>query len=63
MAENEEGPLSRAHKKLVETKQRWAREGRLLTGRAAHPEEERTGFWKERGYHDRGDPWKEERYG
>jgi DMSO/TMAO reductase YedYZ molybdopterin-dependent catalytic subunit len=25
--------------------------------------EDRSGFWEERGYHDRGDPWQEERYG
>jgi DMSO/TMAO reductase YedYZ molybdopterin-dependent catalytic subunit len=25
--------------------------------------EDRRGFWEERGYHDRGDPWQEERYG
>jgi DMSO/TMAO reductase YedYZ molybdopterin-dependent catalytic subunit len=25
--------------------------------------EDRHGFWEERGYHDRGDPWGEERYG
>ena len=24
---------------------------------------DRAGFWEERGYHMRGDPWKEERYG
>lgn len=24
--------------------------------------EDRAGFWEERGYHMRGDPWKEERY-
>lgn len=24
--------------------------------------EDRPGFWEVRGYHDRGDPWKEERY-
>jgi DMSO/TMAO reductase YedYZ molybdopterin-dependent catalytic subunit len=24
---------------------------------------DRPGFWEEHGYHDRGDPWKEERYG
>ena len=24
---------------------------------------DRSGFWEERGYHDHGDPWKEERYG
>jgi DMSO/TMAO reductase YedYZ molybdopterin-dependent catalytic subunit len=22
----------------------------------------RRGFWEERGYHDRGDPWREERF-
>ncbi|HEY3918436.1 MAG TPA: sulfite oxidase-like oxidoreductase [Stellaceae bacterium] len=25
--------------------------------------DDRPGFWEERGYHERGDPWKEERYG
>ncbi|SHK35838.1 sulfite oxidase-like oxidoreductase [Thermocrinis minervae] len=25
-------------------------------------EEDRPGFWEQRGYHMRGDPWKEERY-
>ncbi|MGH6990099.1 MAG: sulfite oxidase-like oxidoreductase [Stellaceae bacterium] len=25
--------------------------------------EDRRGFWEEHGYHDRGDPWQEERYG
>jgi DMSO/TMAO reductase YedYZ molybdopterin-dependent catalytic subunit len=25
--------------------------------------ENQPGFWEVRGYHDRGDPWKEERYG
>lgn len=24
--------------------------------------EKRLGYWEERGYHDRGDPWREERY-
>jgi len=24
---------------------------------------DRPGFWEERGYHDHGDPWTEERYG
>ena len=23
----------------------------------------KPGFWEVRGYHDRGDPWMEERYG
>ena len=25
--------------------------------------EDRPGYWEERGYHMRGDPWDEERYG
>ena len=25
-------------------------------------EQDRPGFWEQRGYHDRGDPWQEERY-
>lgn len=25
--------------------------------------DDRRGFWEERGYHDRGNPWSEERYG
>jgi len=25
-------------------------------------ENDKRGYWEERGYHDRGDPWKEERY-
>lgn len=25
--------------------------------------QDKPGFWEQRGYHDRGDPWKEERYG
>ena len=24
--------------------------------------EDEPGFWEERGYHDRGDPWQEQRY-
>jgi DMSO/TMAO reductase YedYZ molybdopterin-dependent catalytic subunit len=26
-------------------------------------EDDRPGFWERNGYHDRGDPWREERYG
>jgi len=33
--------LSRVKKKLVESKERWAREGRLLTGRRVRPDAER----------------------
>ena len=25
-------------------------------------DEDRPGFWEQLGYHDRGDPWKEQRY-
>jgi DMSO/TMAO reductase YedYZ molybdopterin-dependent catalytic subunit len=34
---------------------KWVRGLRLL-------ERDRRGFWESLGYHDRGDPWKEERY-
>ena len=26
-------------------------------------EKDEPGFWEQRGYHNRGDPWREERYG
>ena len=35
MAEKEPGVLGRIKEKLVESKQKWAREGRLLTGETA----------------------------
>jgi DMSO/TMAO reductase YedYZ molybdopterin-dependent catalytic subunit len=41
MAEEKDGLLAKARRKLVESKQRWAREGRLLTGHASRPEEQR----------------------
>jgi len=41
MAEEKPGALDQTRPKLVESKQRWAREGRLLTGRHARPEAER----------------------
>ena len=41
MAEEDESAPGRARTKLVESKERWAREGRLLTGRHARPEAER----------------------
>jgi hypothetical protein len=34
MAEEKDGLLAKARRKLVESKQLWAREGRLLTGQA-----------------------------
>ncbi len=41
MADEKPGLLSQVRRKLVESKERWAREGRLLTGRAARPEADR----------------------
>ena len=38
---NDGGSSGRIKDKLIETKQRWAREGRLLTGRVARREEDR----------------------
>ena len=35
---------------------KWVRRIELLA-------EDRPGFWEERGYHNEGDPWNEERYG
>jgi DMSO/TMAO reductase YedYZ molybdopterin-dependent catalytic subunit len=35
MAADETGPFTEIRRKLIETKQAWARDGRLLTGRAA----------------------------
>ena len=38
--------------------------GRARSGRAAWSTsiEDRRGFWEERGYHNRADPWQEQRY-
>jgi DMSO/TMAO reductase YedYZ molybdopterin-dependent catalytic subunit len=41
MADENDGLLARAKRKLVDSKMRWAREGRLLTGRAAEPAAQR----------------------
>jgi DMSO/TMAO reductase YedYZ molybdopterin-dependent catalytic subunit len=41
MDEKEQGLVGRIKEKLVESKQKWAREGRLLTGETADPEAER----------------------
>jgi DMSO/TMAO reductase YedYZ molybdopterin-dependent catalytic subunit len=41
VTEEKDGLLAKARGKLVESKQRWAREGRLLTGHGARPAEER----------------------
>ena len=41
MSEDGTGPAGRIREKLVETKRRWAEEGRLLTGRPGDPERDR----------------------
>lgn len=41
MSEDGTGPAGRIRDKLVETKRRWAEEGRLLTGRPGDPERDR----------------------
>ena len=41
MTEEKDGLLAKARRKLVESKERWAREGRLLTGRPGRPAEQR----------------------
>jgi len=37
MAEEDDGLIAGVKRKLIETKQRWAGEGRLLTGQTAAP--------------------------
>jgi DMSO/TMAO reductase YedYZ molybdopterin-dependent catalytic subunit len=64
MADERNEPLT---SKLTRTRERWAREGRFLTGKISRPENERLppgspGYWEVRGYHNRGDPWTEQRY-
>ncbi|WP_456316726.1 hypothetical protein [Teichococcus aestuarii] len=41
MEQDETGAGGRIRQKLVETKQAWAKAGRLLTGETARPEEQR----------------------
>src|SRR6185312_5599380 len=41
MSEKQDEALAQVKRKLVESKERWAREGRLLTGRTARPAEQR----------------------
>lgn len=50
------GPLRLVVPKLYGWKSvKWAEEVELLTADA-------RGFWEQRGYHNRADPWREERY-
>jgi DMSO/TMAO reductase YedYZ molybdopterin-dependent catalytic subunit len=37
-------------------------EKRQMARRIEFLSEEEQGFWEDRGYHNEGDPWKEERY-
>ncbi len=41
MTDEKDGTFSGLRRKLVESKERWARQGRLLTGRSTRPAEER----------------------
>ena len=41
MAEDKQGVLDQVRRKLVESKKRWARQGRLLTGKTARPDSQR----------------------
>jgi DMSO/TMAO reductase YedYZ molybdopterin-dependent catalytic subunit len=51
------GPVRAVVPKLYFWKSaKWVRRIELIA-------QDRAGFWEERGYHDRGDPWREERYG
>jgi DMSO/TMAO reductase YedYZ molybdopterin-dependent catalytic subunit len=49
------GPPPRAAPVLLEEREVGARAPVLLDG-------DRPGFWEQLGYHDRGDPWREQRY-
>ncbi len=41
MADDEDKSLAKIRPKLIDSKERWAREGRLLTGKPVRPEEQR----------------------
>ncbi|MBI3505936.1 MAG: sulfite oxidase-like oxidoreductase [Proteobacteria bacterium] len=61
----EGGPISREHGgpvRLVLPKLYLWKSAKWLT-RIEFVAEDRAGFWEVRGYHMRGDPWTEERYG
>jgi len=40
-----------------------AKRTRLIGVSVEFTGKDRKGFWESRGYHNHGDPWKEERYG
>jgi DMSO/TMAO reductase YedYZ molybdopterin-dependent catalytic subunit len=57
LAREHGGPVRAVVPKLYFWKSaKWIRRIELIAG-------DRRGFWEERGYHDRGDPWTEQRYG
>ena len=61
MTEEKDGRLTRVRRKLIESiylwnSAKWIRRAELIAA-------DRSGFSEQRGYHDRGDPWREERYG
>ena len=58
-------PLSREHGgpvRLVVASRYFWKSVKWLVALTLHVED-RPGFWEQRGYHNRGDPWREERYG
>lgn len=62
---HDSGPISAAHggpvRLIVPGLYAW-KSAKWVAG-AELMEEDRPGFWEANGYHMRGDPWKEERYG
>ncbi len=58
-------PLAREHGgpvRLVVASRYFWKSAKWLVALELHAED-RPGFWERRGYHNRGDPWREERYG
>jgi len=66
LADQYEGePISAAHGgpvRLVVPRLYFWKSAKWMTG-IEFSAVDRPGFWETRGYHNRGDPWKEERYG
>jgi DMSO/TMAO reductase YedYZ molybdopterin-dependent catalytic subunit len=57
-------PLSPEHGapvRLVVPRLYFWKSAKWVTG-VEYSDDDRPGFWERRGYHNRGDPWKEERY-
>jgi DMSO/TMAO reductase YedYZ molybdopterin-dependent catalytic subunit len=64
VTEHESEPLPREHggpaRLLVPHLYFW-KSAKWVRGLALHAEDA-PGFWEQLGYHDRGDPWREQRY-